>query len=151
MKKLIFLIFLLSYQISHSQLPIGKDLNLGKKEIKSVLKKYGFNYLKEQSGKNYWNLIYKEEFTVSIHSNLFENINSINIATGNDKIITKIKKIVNYQNWQYDYTEKDRFSGKDLVVFKIHDYKARYFYKKGSDYDPDSKHLEHQFILFNEN
>ncbi|WP_165927597.1 hypothetical protein, partial [Halomonas marinisediminis] len=98
---------------------------------KSVLKKYGFNYLKEQSGKNYWNLIYKEEFTVSIHSNLFENINSINIATGNDKIITKIKKIVNYQNWQYDYTEKDRFSGKDLVVFKIHDYKARYFYKKG--------------------
>jgi hypothetical protein len=150
MKNFLIVVFLIYNQLSFAQLPIGKDLKKGKSELQKIMEANNFHYLRQTNGKNYSVLFFKEEVTISIHSNTFENIESLNFSTGNNIILDKIKKIIEFSNWEFAYNESNRFTSETSPVYKIKNYFARYFNNPTNDNDPEGKYLKYQFILFNE-
>ncbi|MCG8183086.1 hypothetical protein [Tenacibaculum piscium] len=148
MKHYFILLFIFLNQTTFSQLPLGKDLKKGKLEILRIMKANNFHYMKQSTGKNYSILLFKEEITISINSNMFENIESLNFSTGNKKIINKVEEIIEFDNWEFAYYETSRFNNELLTVYKINNYFARYYYNPSKD--PESKPLRYQYILFNE-
>ncbi|MCB0459098.1 MAG: hypothetical protein KDC74_03665 [Flavobacteriaceae bacterium] len=92
------------------------------------------------------NLLYKEEITVDIYYNEFNNIESIAIRTGNDKVIEMLKKIVGFDKWTYAYTEERLFEKND--VYKLNGYNCQLVYRPKNRDDPDGKHIVYQFLNY---
>ena len=117
MRKIITLItFLLISIASIGQLPIGKNKNSGKKEFIALLKSNGYHYLNESvqhlygynketkkwdvPSEEYIEILFKEEFTVNIYYNKYDNIRSIAIDFENEKNKKKLLSIFNYNKWK---------------------------------------------------
>jgi len=149
MKKLFLtLLLILLSNVIIAQLPIKKELQKGITSVKKIMKNEGFHFVKETIDKNYILLLYREEFSISIFSNEFENIESINISTGNEIILKKIETIIDFNKWKYLYSEKDRITGIKENVYQIFDYYARYYHNPKNKFELNGKDIEYQYILF---
>lgn len=141
---IISLISILSVQFSFCQLPMKQDSIIGTMKMRKLMADNGFTlykaneYPKRNRIEKTLNLLYKEEVTVDIYFNDYNNIESIAIRTGNDKVIGKLKEIVGFNKWEYQSNEEYRFNG----------YKCQYVYKPNSRYEPDGKHIVHQFLNY---
>ncbi len=137
MKKYLVLFGLIFCFNLFAQIPIGEDLNKGKTEIKNFLTSNGFNlikeseqvsYLKNQSTgefdipKNYWEQTYKEEMSIWITPNKYENIEEVYFFPENDKNRSKLLEILKFNEWEFLYDQKD-FNGIDKV-YKYNNYYA---------------------------
>jgi hypothetical protein len=131
MKKIILMLFFigLSY-FSFSQLPIGKNLKIGEKEIKTFFQDHGYHYLKTWEGlapgqlPTYY-MYFSEEFIVSIHINKFENITILNFHSEKLKVIDEIMKKLNFKNWSFVNT-KNEFPEHLTKVYQYKGYHIEY-------------------------
>tara|TARA_R110000851_G_C12979774_1_gene556233 strand:+ start:551 stop:1015 length:465 start_codon:yes stop_codon:yes gene_type:complete len=146
------LFFIFSIQLMYSQLPMKQDSVIGTKKMKSLMTNNGFTFYKaneypKRNGiKKTLNLLYKEEVEVDIYYNDFNNIESIAIRTGNDKIIDKIKKIVGFDKWTYAYTEEKNFEKND--VYKLNDYYCQFAYRPHNRDYANGNHIVYQFLNY---
>jgi hypothetical protein len=129
-----------------------QDSLIGTKKMKSLMANYDFTfyraneYPKFNGIKKNLNLLYKEEVEVDIYYNDFNNIESIAIRTGNDKVIDKIKKIVEFDKWVYAYTEEKMFEKRK--VYKLNGYECQFNYNPNNKDDPSGKHIVYQFLNY---
>lgn len=98
------------------QLPIGRNKNIGKSEVVSLFKANGFHYLKESVENLYsynretkkWDtpdgeyisILFKEEITVNIFYNKYQNITSIAIDFENIRNKNKILSFLKFSKWK---------------------------------------------------
>ncbi len=141
---LIALLLIFSIQFSYCQLPMKQDSLIGAEKMQKLMTDNGFTFYKankypkiNSSGKAL-ELLYKEEVTVSIYFNEYNNIRSIAIRTGNDSVIDKLKKIVGFAKWQYQPENE----------YKLNGYKCQYVYKPQIRDEADGKHIVHQFLNY---
>lgn len=136
MKKLNTLLFLLFAHFSFGQIPIGQDLKEGTSNCKKifancgqVLKKEEKLILFEFNKKTQKHdiptdegiqLLYKEEFRVSIYKNEYDNIGRIAVYTKSLKVFKNIQNCLDYEKWtlqKENKLEKEKFySYNDLRI-----------------------------------
>lgn len=118
----IVLIYFFTLNIN-AQIPIGKDIKIGKTEIINLLKKNGYTYLKETkdqvkrynelTGKydifvnNFYKVYFKEEISLNIFYNEYENITDVYVILGDmydgksHLNREKILKIFKSNEWEF--------------------------------------------------
>jgi hypothetical protein len=121
-----------------------QDSLIGAKKMQKLMTDSGFTFYKankypkiNSAGKTL-ELLYKEEVTVDIYFNDYNNIKSIAIRTGNDSVIDKLKKIVGFDKWQYQSDNE----------YKLNGYKCQYVYNPKRRDEADGKHIVHQFLNY---
>jgi hypothetical protein len=149
MKHFFIILSIILSQNTYAQLPLGNDLVKGKVKLLNIMKDNGFNFIKEANNETFYSLFFKEEVSILIQFNVYENIELLNFSTGNRKILEKIKKIIDFNIWKYSYKRKINLN-ESMNVYRIHNYLAIYSYNPVEDYDQEGKHLTYQFSLFNE-
>lgn len=101
------------------------------------MQKNGFHFLKEQPLYGYnsktdkWdlplpnqiNLLFKEEITISVEANEYENIKSILICADNVDYYNTLLKMCEFSEWKFLYSKEGTVSGKD-EFYRINNYYA---------------------------
>ncbi|WP_272973349.1 MULTISPECIES: hypothetical protein [Croceibacter] len=121
-----------------------QDSLIGTKKMKKLMTDNGFTFYKanEYPKRNgidkTLNILYKEEVTVDIYFNDYNNIESIAIRTGNDSVINELKKIAGFEKWKYHSDNE----------YELNGYKCQYVYRPDRRDEPDGKHIVHQFLNY---
>ncbi|HEY8691083.1 MAG TPA: hypothetical protein VIM07_17755 [Chitinophagaceae bacterium] len=127
MKKNGFLlyIFLIVFQTSYSQFILGKSFSDATKELKSVFLNDGLHFLNQRSageqpgGGVVYIMKFKEEFTVVIFVNNYENVNWVSFETKKLGVYLKLKSVYHSSKWklvQYVDGNTREYSYKNFII-----------------------------------
>lgn len=134
MRILLLMCCLFLFNLSYSQIPIGKDVKKGKAELIAFMKTEGFTFFKEsleQAKKynyetkkhdipadKYYQILFKEEISISLYFNEYENIDAIYVRLNNNKNKENFLNAIDFKNtWEYKYSNED-ITGTDLIYKK---------------------------------
>jgi hypothetical protein len=139
MKKLLLvtnLIILFSFYCFSQEIPIGNDVKEGGKAMKSLMISNGFTFFKEKyvpiksTGEKYYEQSYKEEITLTIWYNEYDNIECIWFNSLDKTNYARVKKKYNSDDWKYIYSGKTILT---LSNFKYYIWKEKYHIKVFED------------------
>ena len=126
----VFLVFLFISISSSCQIPMGKDINVGIKEVKLFMKNSGYTFYMEaqvyskniETGKydvpDTYIIRYKEEIQISLEKNNFDNINGIVIDCNDQSTEKELLNKLGRSNWEYLYS-KSSWGEEKCYYYKI--------------------------------
>ena len=141
MNKYLTIILILIFSNVYSQIPIGKNIKIGKTEFISFMKKNGFTLLKDQkteamkynketdkpdihTGNFYYTLLFKEEVEVKIYYNKYSNISEIYIFPENQNNKLKLLKILKTNTWELLEERQSGINYGEDLIYKVKEYYA---------------------------
>lgn len=112
------------YHCFFSQIPIGKNIKVGKTELLNFMKEQGFTIIKDSKqemkaynnvtkqydlsvGKIYYSLLFQEEVDIQIFYNKYLNISEIWVMTENEKNTNKLIEAWEFNDWEFVKRKKD--------------------------------------------
>lgn len=135
------IILILLFNNVYSQIPIGKNIKLGKTEFISFMKRNGFTLLKDQkeevmkynietgkadihTGNFSYSLLFKEEVEVLIYYNKYSNISEVYMFPENQTNKLKLLKILKSNTWEPLEERQNGFTPGPNLTYKVKEYYA---------------------------